>query len=351
MRLKLVYMIKLNTINFKIVFYGFLFCLSIFLINVSDAYAAQLVSPAPGSTLSSSTVIFIWDWEYDPNYSNSYERLAYFAVGTPTQNYYCLESTNNSVFDIPNCKHEAYRDSGQLTPRNSVTVNGLPTNGEKINVALATEIFVCFKFNDGGTCVDNGYVYVEKGYEYTAFGGESEEPESESYFRANPTVVDYGGSTTLEWNVPGADKCDKIWGFGTNWKDGGTEIKGSKKVSGLTRDNIPFLLKCTDHGEIIDKLVSVSVDLEPRFKKFTANPTEVDYGGSTTLSWKVENAQTCIKSSNWRPSEDKDRPSGSIEKKGLTERTQFELGCSNPRGKIYYQYETVFCSRRTGRDH
>jgi len=109
---------------YKKIVYGILFCLFIFLTNDSEVFAAELVKPPPDSTLSSSTVIFKWNWE-NPNGGiwDQGDYLWFFIVGDdniicldslkyygyycaiPNPKYHCLDSKFDT--EILNCNRKA----------------------------------------------------------------------------------------------------------------------------------------------------------------------------------------------------------------------------------------------------
>jgi hypothetical protein len=90
------------------------------------ATAAVLTTPAPGTTLSGSSVTFDWS----------------AATGAPTQYYLSIGSTGVGSSNIYN---SGWRDV------TSWTAVGLPTNGETLYVRLSTDY--------GGTAVHNDYTY------------------------------------------------------------------------------------------------------------------------------------------------------------------------------------------------
>src|SRR6185295_9467594 len=110
---------------------------------------------------------------------------------------------------------------------------------------------------------------------------------------ANPTTVDNGGSSTLTWSSTNATSCTASG----DWS-GSKAISGSQVMSNLTADK-HYVLTCAGTGGSANDSADVTVRDPAPTVTLTANPTDVDSGGSSTLAWSSTNATSCTASGNW----------------------------------------------------
>ena len=145
---------------------------------------------------------------------------------------------------------------------------------------------------------------------------------------ANPTTVNRNGSTTLTWTSTNAESCVASGGW-----NGGKTTNNSEVISNLV-ESTNFILTCTGPaGEVSDN-VNVTVVIPPPAKLATVNlsatPTNVDYGSSTSLSWTVTNAISCVGSGgNIGWAGNKSIAGGSQFSAPLSADTTFTLTCTN----------------------
>jgi hypothetical protein len=118
-------------------------------------------------------------------------------------------------------------------------------------------------------------------------------------FTASPTSVTSGRSSTLTWTTANATACTASG----DWS--GAKLTGTSRMEStgaLVRTKI-YNLRCTGPGGLIDKSVAVSVigtSLPPApTLTFTASPTSVTSGRSSTLTWTTANATACTASGSW----------------------------------------------------
>jgi hypothetical protein len=117
---------------------------------------------------------------------------------------------------------------------------------------------------------------------------------------ANPATVDYNGSTTLSWSSTNTDSCTAT----DDWS-GSKGTSGAETVSPLTTDST-FTLTCSGSSGDVTKSAAVTVGAAPQNPTLTltADPSIVDYNGSTTLTWLSTNADTCTASGAWSGAKD-----------------------------------------------
>lgn len=101
-------------------------------------------------------------------------------------------------------------------------------------------------------------------------------------FTASPATLIRGGSTTLAWNVSGADQVS-ISGLG---------VVTGNNVSVAPSESTSYTLTATNVSGSVTRTVSVVVRAPaPVIHTFTAVPATIERGGSTTLSWSVEHGE------------------------------------------------------------
>lgn len=110
---------------------------------------------------------------------------------------------------------------------------------------------------------------------------------------AIPSSVDYGGVSTLTWTSSNTTACAASGAW-----SGIKPLSSSRTISGLTADS-RFVLTCQGAGGQVTQAVTVSVAPPPPTVSLTANPTRVDYGASTRLSWSSSHVDTCTASGGW----------------------------------------------------
>ncbi|MEK9131755.1 MAG: MBG domain-containing protein [Patescibacteria group bacterium] len=151
------------------------------------------------------------------------------------------------------------------------------------------------------------------------------------------TAVVSGDTTTISWEVSGATSCTASGGW-----VGSKSIYGGTEVSGNITANTTFFLNCVGPGGESGASASIGVTTTPIAPEIviSAIPATVASGNNTTLTWRVNNAVSCIASNN------KNNPEwiGGVEIPTdfltsankvihlLTQTTQFSLTCTGPGG-------------------
>jgi hypothetical protein len=104
-----------------------------------------------------------------------------------------------------------------------------------------------------------------------------------SSFSASPSSITSGGSSTLSWTVANATSLSLDQGIGT--------------VTGTSRSVSPastttYTLTATNSSGSVTSIATVTVTSAPipTISSFTASPTSIISGSSSTLSWTVSNA-------------------------------------------------------------
>ncbi len=106
-------------------------------------------------------------------------------------------------------------------------------------------------------------------------------------FTANPTTINAGQSSTLSWQVQNADTVS-ITTLG-----GGLALAGSQAVT--PNATTTYTLTATKGNQTTTAQATVTVNSGgglPVIVSFAPNPATIDFGGSSSLQWVVQNATT-----------------------------------------------------------
>lgn len=119
-------------------------------------------------------------------------------------------------------------------------------------------------------------------------------------FTVSPGTILAGGSATLSWNTANAVSCTASNGVG-GWAGSTITLpSGSKSITTSTIGSHQFTLTCngSEAGDTATSNVILNVNSANAvaITSFSASPTEIDEGGSTTLSWTTQNASSCTPS-------------------------------------------------------
>ena len=146
--------------------------------------------------------------------------------------------------------------------------------------------------------------YTLKAYESANRGGRSDtatvrivvnplsDPPTIDTFFADPTTIDAGGSSTLEWTTSDALSASINQGEGNQSVDGDTSVSPDDTTT-YTLTAYEFANK---RGRSVSATAKVTVRAEvipdpaPTIDTFTSTPTTVTEGGSALLKWTTSNA-------------------------------------------------------------
>lgn len=157
-------------------------------------------------------------------------------------------------------------------------------------------------------------------------GGQSTPTAPSILLNASPLTVAMNGSTTLSWYVSNATSCTASG----DWS-GSQGTTGSLDLTLLTADST-YTLTCTGAGGTSSRSVTVTINAgggAAPTVSLSANPTTVAMNGSTTLTWNVSNATSCMASGSWSGTR---ATSGSLQQSGLTNDRTYTLECTGTGG-------------------
>jgi hypothetical protein len=119
-------------------------------------------------------------------------------------------------------------------------------------------------------------------------------------FAVSPLTILAGGSATLTWNTANAISCTASNGVG-GWAGSAIALpSGSKSITTSTLGTHTFTLTCngSQAGDTATRNVILTVNAANAvaITSFSAAPTSIYEGDSTTLSWATQNASSCTAS-------------------------------------------------------
>jgi len=106
-------------------------------------------------------------------------------------------------------------------------------------------------------------------------------------------AVNSGGSTTLNWDSPGAEYCV--------WKGGQQDVKvppsGSLETGPLTQ-NTSYQIHCADSSGSYGQLATLTITVFTPQLTISANPVRVRAGGNSTITWEGKDVKSCTVTSS-----------------------------------------------------
>lgn len=186
----------------------------------------------------------------------------------------------------------------------------------------STKTFTITCFNSAGQKSDSVTVNV---------GQQTQNPTVT--ISANPTSISFNGSTTITWNSTNATSCNAT---GPGSWSGSKGNSGSLTVSGLTSTST-FTITCQGASGTQPATDSVTVTVGTQTQNPTvtisANPSQVNPGGSSTITWTSSNATSCNATGGQNSWTGQKNTSGSFNTGALTNTTTFTITCSNSTGQ------------------
>ncbi|MDQ3075521.1 MAG: hypothetical protein M3Q34_00095 [bacterium] len=161
-------------------------------------------------------------------------------------------------------------------------------------------------------------------------------------FSANPSSIQSGESTTLNWQSTNATSCQGVGGS-ANWA-GQRGFSGSFPVVGLTQTTT-FGIYCVNSQNQASSIVYITITVSntppppssggsggaPVVTSLSANPSTLPAGNYSVITWTSSNASFCVGTNGgttgWAGSNK--NPSGSFNTPPLYQNTTFGVYCSS----------------------
>ncbi len=151
------------------------------------------------------------------------------------------------------------------------------------------------------------------------------DPDPTVTITANPQTIDEGESATLSWTSTNATECSASEGW-----SGTKTTSGSQSVSPSVTTT--YHLDCEGPGGSDEDEVTVTVipteEPEDPTVEITANPMNIIEGGSSTLTWNSDNADSCTASGGWTG----DKTVDGSQSVSPTATTTYTIECENETG-------------------
>lgn len=153
---------------------------------------------------------------------------------------------------------------------------------------------------------------------------------------ANPTSVNYNGSSIITWRSTDADSCRSSGGT-SGWSTSNRGRSGTFYANSLTRDTT-FSITCendegTDSDSVTVRVGNIIVNNNRPTVYIYADSTNIAYNSATTVRWSTTNATSCFASGGsvgWAGT--RSIGPGSFYTGSLTGSRTYVLTCSNSAG-------------------
>lgn len=196
------------------------------------------------------------------------------------------------------------------------------TSGSQSIIATTTRIYAMSCSGPGGSVAKQVTISV---------GGTSTTLRPTMTLTASPTSIQRGSSSTLTWTSTNTTRCVSSG----NWTSS-TATSGSQSIMATTTK--VYAISCSGSGGSIAKQVTVTVTgtstpPTPPTLTFTASPTTILQGATSTLSWISASTLSCTASNGWTGN--KTLTGSQIVSPTAT--TTYELSCTGVGGSISKQ--------------
>jgi uncharacterized cupredoxin-like copper-binding protein len=151
-------------------------------------------------------------------------------------------------------------------------VGSKPANGSATVNPVATTTYTLSAFTTANSSPPTAQVTV-------TVGGS---PAPTATFSATPASITSGQSSTLQWTTTNATSVSIDNGVGSR------PVNGSVSVSPTSTTT--YTLTATGAGGSVTRTATVTVTQPPTIPTFTANPTAINLGAASTLTWTTTNA-------------------------------------------------------------
>ncbi|MGH7249401.1 MAG: hypothetical protein ACREGC_00320, partial [Minisyncoccia bacterium] len=154
---------------------------------------------------------------------------------------------------------------------------------------------------------------------------------------ADDDNISSGDSTRIHWDSNNADYCNRTGGS-NGWSRSNQGTSGSFNTGDLTNDTTYRITCYNNNGDSDNDSVTVNVNDNNNNNRPTvniyANPSSVDYGSSSIVTWNSSNADSCYASGGTNGWSGNRGTNGSFNTGSLYNSTTFSISCSNNQGSV-----------------
>src|SRR3990167_4102735 len=184
----------------------------------------------------------------------------------------CSISTNPSNIQAGGSSTLFWGSTNATSASINKGIGSVPTHGSRGVSPSITKTYTLTVYGPGGTANCQTTVTVQP------------QQAPSCTISANPSSVQYGGSSTLTWNSTNATSASINQGIGS------IALNGSNVVSSLLTTRT-YTMTVTGPGGTANCQTAVTVQQQqPPSCALTSNLSSVQYGGDITLSWNSSNA-------------------------------------------------------------
>ncbi|HCM43718.1 TPA: hypothetical protein DIS55_02080 [Candidatus Kaiserbacteria bacterium] len=184
----------------------------------------------------------------------------------------CSISTNPSNIQAGGSSTLFWGSTNATSASINKGIGSVPTHGSRGVSPSITKTYTLTVYGPGGTANCQTTVTVQP------------QQAPSCTISANPSSVQYGGSSTLTWNSTNATSASINQGIGS------IALNGSNVVSSLLTTRT-YTMTVTGPGGTANCQTTVTVQPQQAPScTISANPSSVQYGGSSTLTWNSTNA-------------------------------------------------------------
>lgn len=142
------------------------------------------------------------------------------------------------------------------------------------------------------------------------------------FISASPTTISSGQSATITWSSSNTTSCSAPW-------TSKTSVSGNESVS--PTETTTYQITCAGDNGSVSGSVTINVSVQPPNLLLTANPTAVNLGSNTSLTWSATDATNCVADGGWAG----DKALSGNESVGpINSQTIFGLTCTGSGGSI-----------------
>lgn len=202
-----------------------------------------------------------------------------------------------------------------------------PTSGTYNTGSLtSTKTYTLTCTGAGGSASDSVTVQV----------GSQPIPSPTVNISANPMTLTGSGSSTITWNSTNATSCNATGGTGS-WA--GPKATGGTFYAYVTYTTT-FTITCSNSSGSASDSVTVYVNQVPPpptgpTVDISAGQTNIDFGGSTTISWTSSNTNSCVASGGTNGWAGSKATSGTWYTGNLTTDVTYSITCTGDGGSAY----------------
>ena len=206
----------------------------------------------------------------------------------------------------------------------SYWTNSSATSGSGVVTPTSTTTYTTTCYNSSGqSAAATATVYVNQAQIPTVT------------LTANPSSIQSGGNSTLTWTSTNASYCSSYWTNSSATSGSGVVTPTSTTTYTTTCYNSSGQSAAATATVYVNQAQIPTVNIY-------ANPTSVNYNGSSTLTWNSNNATSCSASNGTNGWSGNRSTSGTFYTGVLTYTTTFEINCTGSTGQQAYDSVTIY---------